>query len=363
MTRPLRVLVLAPYPADCAPGQRFRVEQWLSLLPPGTVEAELRPFFSRRAYDRLYEPGGVPRKAAQSLQGVARRVREVIGLKRWDVAFLYRGAVPLGPPVFEELLARRIPFVYDFDDAIFLDETSPANRAVGRWRQTGNVQEIISRAAATTVGNGWLADYARQYSAHVHVLPTTIDVETYVPAPGPAGGPVCIGWSGSHSTAKHLHTIDGALLEVLRRTTTTLRIIGDSSYRLPGADRLTVLPWRRESELADLRPLDVGVMPLPDDEWSKGKCGFKALLYMAMGVPPVASPVGVNTEIIQHGVNGYLAASEADWVDVLRLLADDAGLRRRVGNVARQTVVERYSGQRWARRFLEVLETAATRSG
>ncbi|HWD09188.1 MAG TPA: glycosyltransferase, partial [Actinomycetota bacterium] len=229
--------------------------------------------------------------------------------------------------------------------------------------------DIVARAAMTTAGNEYLASYARRYSSAVQVIPTTVDTDRYRPLPDgsrprPEGGSglVRVGWSGSRTTSAHLALIQGALRRMLEELPVELVVIGDPAFRLSGgsayADRVRVEPWRAETEIAEVGAFDIGLMPLPDDEWSRGKCGFKALLYMSLGVPPVVAPVGVNTVIVSDGANGLLASTEEDWVGAVGRLVEDAALRRQLGAAARQTVVERYSGQAWAPRFLEVLEAA-----
>ena len=137
-----------------------------------------------------------------------------------------------------------------------------------------------------------------------------------------------------------------------------LVVTGDPRFTLPGAPRVTVKPWQAGTEIAEVGAFDIGLMPLPDDDWSRGKCGFKALLSMALGVPPVVSPVGVNTEIVEDGRNGLFAAGEDAWVAAVGRLVADPALRARMGTAARETVLERYSGQQWAPRFYEVLVEA-----
>ncbi|HLI55958.1 MAG TPA: glycosyltransferase [Actinomycetota bacterium] len=366
----MRAAFLLPYPTGVAPGQRYRIEQWLGLLAPGAVDATILPLFSLGAYRHLYEPGGFARKGVQTAAALTRRVVQAVTAARADVVVLYREAFPFGPGLIEGLLERRVPLVYDFDDAIWLGETSAANAWAQRLKSPGKVGDIIAGAATTTVGNEYLARYARHYSAAVQVIPTTVDTDRYRPPPegarsGPeAGGTrlVRIGWSGSRTTSRHLASIDGALRRMLDELPIELVVIGDPAFRLSGssyADRVRVEPWRPETEIAEVGAFDVGLMPLPDDEWSRGKCGFKALLYMSLGVPPVVAPVGVNTEIVQAGVNGLTASSEEEWVEEVAKLVEDAALRRSLGVAARQTVVERYSGRAWAPRFLGVLEAAA----
>lgn len=359
----LRALFVVPYPLDCVPGQRFRFEQWLRLLPAGSLSVDVRPLLSDTAYRRLYQPGGAAGKVGRAMAGLARRVRDLTGSGRYDVAFVYREAFALGPPLLEMLLERRVPVVYDFDDAIFLGDTSAANQSVARLKWPQKVGDIVARATTTTVGNDWLAAYARRFSNRVVVLPTTIDVDVYQPRRRPRPGQVRLGWSGSPTTAKHLHTVDGALRRLLKELPVELQVVGDSSYRLEGADdspRVSAKGWSAVTEIDDISSFDIGLMPLPDDQWCRGKCGLKALQYLALGVPTVTSPVGVNPRIIDSGGNGLLAASEDEWVEAVSTLVADESLGRRLGDAGRTTVVERYSGQAWAPHFLRVLEQAAS---
>ncbi|MGQ0433337.1 MAG: glycosyltransferase family 4 protein [Microthrixaceae bacterium] len=358
----LRVTCLVHYPTDLSPGQRFRFEQWLRLLPEGSVRVELRPLFSASAYRDLYEPGHTPRKVAHTAGGWARRLRDVVAPGRPDVVLLYREAFPFGPPLFEWFVERRLPVVFDFDDAVYLPNVSDANRAVAALKRPGKTARIVAGSTITTVGNAHLAEYARRFGDHVTILPTTLDVKEYRPEARtrPTGGRLRIGWSGSPTTAPHLSSIANALRRALPEVGAELDIVGAPRFAVGGLPDFVARPWSRETEILDVSGFDVGLMPLPDDEWSRGKCGFKVLLYMALGVPVVASPVGVNTEIVEDGVNGLLASTEDEWVEAIKRLAAGPGLRRRLADAGRTTVVERYSGQGWAPRFLEVLEKAAS---
>lgn len=357
----MNVTFLVTAPPNRSPGQRFRFEQWLSLLPEGAVNPRVLSLFDEEAYRHLYQPGGSARKAVQTAQALGRRVRQVIEAQQADVVYLFREAFLLGPAVLEPILERRVPVVFDFDDAIYLLETSEANARVGRLlKDPGKVRSIIAGAAATTVGNDYLAGYARQFSPRVSVIPTTLDVARYRPQPRASKpeGLVRIGWSGSQTTSRYLRQIEAPLRRALAELPVELVVTGDSAFRLAGAERVRVLPWRAETEIAEVGAFDIGLMPLPDDEWSRGKCGFKALLYMALGVAPIVSPVGVNAQIVTDGANGLWAESEDQWFEALARLVADPGLREKLGAAGRETVVERYSGQRWAPRFLEVLHEA-----
>lgn len=359
---PLRVAFIVPYPLERSPGQRFRFEQWLDLLPEGSVEAEIHPLFDPIAYSRLYGTGRFGAKSYATIKGLAKRIKDVASSRRVDVAFLYRESFPLGPPLLDVYLERHIPVVYDFDDAIFLGDTSDANSMIARLKMPHKIQRIITGSTITTVGNDFLASYARRFSDSVRVLPTTIDIDKYRPSKErPSRSLVRIGWSGSKTTSAHLETIRPVLVRALMELPVEFCLIGDPDFRLPESDRVTVKAWDARSEIHDISSFDVGLMPLPDDDWSRGKCGLKALQYMALEVPPIVSPVGVNTQIVSSGDNGLLARNEDEWIEAIARLVEDESLRRKLGTAARETVVDRYSGQQWARVFLNTLQQAADR--
>ncbi|MEO7556155.1 MAG: glycosyltransferase family 4 protein [Acidimicrobiales bacterium] len=357
----MKALFILGYPPHTAPAQRFRCEQWLRLLPTGSIDVQHESLMTPGSYSILYEPGHVARKASIVLRGLLKRVSAVARAGRFDVCFIGREAFPLGPPLVERLLERRLPVVFDLDDAIFLGDVSAANRSIARFKMPAKVGEIVELATVVTAGNSWLADWARQRAKAVEVIPTTIDVDHHKPQPQDPRAAVTVGWSGSKTTAQHLHSIDGALATVLEDPRVSVSVVGDRTFALPGSNRgVHAKSWSEAEEVADLASFDIGLMPLPDNDWSRGKCGAKALLYMAMGVVPIVSPVGVNTDIVHHGENGMIASTEAGWVEAIRLLASDPQLRADLGEQARATVVERYSGQAWAPTFLDVLERAAS---
>ncbi|HRP00683.1 MAG TPA: glycosyltransferase, partial [Flavobacteriales bacterium] len=195
----------------------------------------------------------------------------------------------------------------------------------------------------------------RRYNPNVTIVPTTIDTDEYRPASRGGEGPVCIGWSGSITTIQHFQYAIPALQRLKARfgDRITIRVVGDGSYRLPELG-IEGLPWRRDTtELADLGAMDIGIMPLPDDEWAKGKCGLKGLQYMGLGLPTIMSPVAVNSEIITDGVDGFLATTTDEWVEKLTRLVEDADLRRRMGEAARRTVEQRYSVNAWKDRYVQ----------
>lgn len=359
----LRLLAIVPSLYDTAPGQRYRIEQWEPLLRERGVEITYQPFENEALHAQLYKPGNIGRKLALVAPSFGRRLSLMSSLRQYDAIYIFREAALLGPPVFERLIRRSgVPIIFDFDDAVFVSYRSPSNGYLSYLKFAGKTKTICRLAAHVMVGNPYLADYARQFNPCVTVVPTSIDTEKYtVTHKQPATDPPVIGWTGSFSTVQHLDTLRRALQKLAQREKFRLRVIGTPSYVLEGVE-VEALPWRSETELEDLRPIDIGVMPLPDDAWSKGKCGLKALQFMALGIPTICSPVGVNTEIIEDGENGFIAGTEDEWVEKLAQMLRSPELRKRLGMAGRATVERKYSMEVQAPRVYEILESVV-RSG
>lgn len=353
----IRVLALAPYPAGRAPGQRYRIEQWAPLLRREGVQVTLSPFLSLRGMEILYEPGHAVAKAKEVLGGHIRRLVQVINAVSADIIFVYREAALLGPAWIELLLARRRPLVFDFDDAIYLTDTSQANAWARRLKPRSKAATICRLARHVTVGNEFLARFARGHARAVTVIPSTIDADVYQIQPRARNRVPVVGWTGSTTTAPNLVALAPALRRLRRKHEFELRVVG-AKVEIEGL-AVRCLPWRAETETEDLRTLDVGLMPLANDEWSRGKCGMKALQYMALGIPPVVSPVGANAAIVRDGVNGFHANSEEEWIDRIVLLLEDEALRNSLGQEARKTVEESYSARVQAPRMARLLIEAA----
>jgi glycosyltransferase involved in cell wall biosynthesis len=353
----IRVLALVPYPIERAPGQRYRIEQWTGLLREEGVDVTFSPFLTTTGMNALYRPGHVGVKAREVLRGFAKRVTDVVESHSADVIFVYREAGFLVPPVIERLLAWRRPLVFDFDDAIYLADTNPVN-AWSRFLKARTKPGTICRLARhVTVGNEFLAKFAARHAQAVTVVPSTIDTDHYQVRSRAENERPVVGWTGSVTTLPYLTTLMPALRRLRQRQDFELRVIG-GRVDSDGVETRCV-PWHAVTEVEDLRPMDVGLLPLPNTEWARGKCGMKALQYMALGIPAVVTPIGANTGIVRDGVNGFWAETENEWVDRLSLLLRDAALRSRLGAEARRTVEQIYSHRIQAPRMAQIFREAA----
>lgn len=353
----IRVLALVTLPSLGA-SNRLRVEQYAPLLRERGISLAVSPFFDDATYRILYQRGRALEKALGVARGVLRRLRDLLRARRYDVVLVHRESAPLGPPLMERalgLLGRR--YVFDFDDAIQLGPVHPSNRRWGFLRHPSRVSAAVRGAAAVISGNEYLAEWARERNENVTVISTPVDAHLHHPAVGPRPpGPLVIGWVGSSTTAPYLRLLDEALATLAREEDVVVRVVG-GDYRHPSA-RVEVVPYDLAREADLVRGFDIGVLPEPDDPWTRGKGAFKALLYMSSGIPTVASRVGVNEEVI--GDAGYCVDGTAGWIEALRRLAVDPALRAALGARGRARVLARHSVEVQVSRLAGVL-TAAVR--
>lgn len=361
LSRPLRVLALVPYPVGQAPSQRFRIEQWMPHLRALGIDCDLDSFMDSALYEQLARPGDPGGKAVGLLRATVRRWRTLAETGAYDLVFLHREATVFGPAILERMIARRKPVVFDFDDAIWLRNENRVNPLAAWGKCPGKTRTIATQASAILAGNAYLAEWARRYNRSTYIVPTTIDTEGgYIrqKTHGPSEVPI-IGWSGTTSTLRYLEFLRPALEGLARRRRFRLRAICDGpAVHWPGLE-MDWRTWSSAREVDDLIPFDVGLMPQPNEEWAKGKCGAKALQYMALGIPPVASRNGVLPEIVEEGRSGFLADTPSEWTQRLEELLDDWKLRAAMGEQARLTVHERYSAKVHVPRIAMILRSAA----
>jgi len=356
-----RLLFLATHPREAA-STRYRVLAYEPALREAGYEVQFHPFFPSESLGTLYAPGRLSDKIAWVLSGMRRRL-ELLRNGRYELVLIHRELFPLGISTGMALLERELgrrgtPVIYDFDDAVFLPHRG--NRGlVGRLENTRSVPRLIAASRRVIAGNSFLAGYAAKLNPDVVCIPTPVDTDRYVPRPN--GSPalrLTVGWIGSPSTAKYLVWLAPVFQELARTHRFRLKVVGAGQpVRIPGVE-LDCREWDLRTEAEEFRNCDLGVYPLWDDEWSRGKCGYKALQFMASGVPVVASAIGMNNQIISHAENGLLVSSPKEWLGALQTLLEEPELRRRFGEAGRRSVEEHYALSRIAPKFLEALEEA-----
>lgn len=340
----MKVLAIVPYHTDYCAGQRFRIELWADRLADKDIEVEFLPFTDERLTDVLYQPKKNLRKAAFLLSCFIRQLTKTLSAKKPDVIFIYREAALIGPAVIEKLVGRwGIPIIYDIDEPLFVSYVSPTSGRMNRLRFFSKVDKLFEMSDCVFAVNQAIADYARKYNDNVHVVPMAVDVDRYKPAEKPKnGGRPMIGWVGTRTNQPNIELAVAPMRALRAEKDFLFRIVADYEMDFDGVDTEFV-PWSFDVEVPKLREVDIGIVPVKESVWSKWKFFFKTIQFMSMGIPIVASAAGSNLEIITDGVNGFLAKNESEWHNKLKLLIESPELRTRIGEKARQTVLETFS--------------------
>lgn len=362
----LRVLAFTPLPESGAAG-RYRVFQWRDPLRALGIELDAAPFFDERAFAGLYAPGGLPRKAWNLARLTSAHVARLRSAARYDLALVHRELWPLAGEWPLALMRRGQPrWVFDLDDAVFLPNVSQANRRFAALKSHGSATALAAGAQAVAAGNTWLAKWARDARSgrsadEVDVIPTVVDSDLWTPAGPVEDGPIRLLWIGSPTTVRYLAAW-GPVLSRLggRHSGLELHVIG-SALELPGL-RCVSHAWTIDTERTIARRCHIGLAPLADGDWERGKCGLKLLLYMALGLPAVASRAGVHPEIVTPGEDAELIDDDEALEAALDRLVQDPARRAALGRAARVTLERRYSLRAVAPRLAGLLHRAADSS-
>jgi glycosyltransferase involved in cell wall biosynthesis len=341
----MKIYLLLPYPLREAPSQRFRFEQYFVFLHERNMQFIVFPFLDVKTWNILYQPGHYAAKIFGILSGFLKRFLLLFHMGDADFVFIHREASPIGPPVFEWLIAKvlRKKIIYDFDDAIWLPNTSESNKIISGIKWHGKVAAICRWAYKVSCGNDYLCDYARQYNNNVVLNPTTVDTRNlHNQIKNQNTEKVTIGWTGTHSTLNYLEPLLPVIARLEKELDFRFIIISNRQPHYP-LKSLQYIPWNKATEIDDLLQLNIGIMPLTDDKWAQGKCGFKALQYMALGIPAVLSPVGVNNKIVTQAKDGFLCNTETEWTAALHQLLTDPHLRIETGRQARLKIENHFS--------------------
>lgn len=353
------LIILCPYPHNRIGSQRFRFEQYFPVISEYYTIKQL-PFWTKNSINILYSKGNFLKKVLAVMVNLIKRFFQLITIAKGDIVFIHRESMPVGGSLYEFIISKILkkPIIYDFDDAIWNLDVSNENQKLSWLKSTKKIPKIITYSTHIIAGNNYLNQFAQQYNHNTTIIPTTIDTNYHIKKQKQKKDPICIGWTGSKTTIQHFEQIIPVLTELYNKHfNISFRIIGDESY-LNESLNIKGIKWSLNSEIDDLSGIDIGIMPLPDDEWTKGKCGFKGLQYMALEIPTVMSPVGVNNEIIDHNHNGFLANTDDEWINYLSQLIESKELREKLGKAGRKTVEAKYSLKANSKTYLDILNQA-----
>ena len=355
----LRVLSLSFYPAE-GPSVRHRIGIYASRWHAAGIDLTLKSFMTQALYRRRRRFGiyAALYKAAQVLFGAIRMLVRLLRLRDYDIVIIHREIFPLGGALFETLVARRAArLIYDFDDALWLPMPLSINQRGQHW-DPNRFAQMIKSATAVVAGNQYLGDYAAAQGAHVHIIPTPYhDLHAGALANQVTGVHPIIVWIGNVGNDEYLEIVRRPLERLAQEWVFTVRIIGNenvSAFRIAGVD-IDGREWQDDREVPWLLECAIGIMPLFDRDYERGKCGFKIIQYFSAGMPVVASPVGINAEIIDHDHNGFLASTEDEWYAALKCLLTDPDRRRRMGAAAYTRFRERFTIEDNANAWIAVM--------
>lgn len=354
-----KILFLSPYPYGTAASQRLKYEQYYDFLRDNDYEITTLSFVNNKFWKIIYKRGFVVQKMLFTIIGYLRRVKHLFLVPNFDIVYVHLWVTPLGPPVFEWLvgkLSRKM--VYDIDDMIYISTGSPINRIISLIKGKNKPIRLMKEADHVITCTPDLNDFAKQYCNYCTDISSTLDTKRMQPTYDYTNtSPVVIGWTGTHSTLPYLKMLTGVLQRLAKIRKFKLMVIGNFDFHIEDVE-YTYVNWTKENEVTDLQVFNIGIYPLPSDEWVMGKSGLKALQYMTFAIPAVATDVGSALHrIIIPGENGFLVKTEDEWVETLKMLIDNPEERKRVGLNARQTVEEKFSINATKKTYLSILES------
>lgn len=348
--------MIVQYPENVSPGQRFRFELYKELLKKKGFGVTTESFLDQKGYEIIHKYGFFLTKFTAILRGFSKRFLLIFRIKKYSFIFLQREVTPIGPPLFEWIIIKlfKKKVIYDFDDAIWIRIVSKQNSLATIVKNSGKVKKICEWSYKVSCGNEYLCNYARQYNSNVVYNPTCVDTERkHNVLTNHDVDRITVGWTGSFSTMVYLDIVQAALRMLQEKYDFDIKIISNQPPTLD-LQNVKYIEWSEENEVTELATAQIGLMPLTYNEWDEGKCGFKLIQYFALGIPAVASPVGVNKIIIEEGINGYMANSDMEWYNAIEKLILDASLRKRMGMAGRNKIIDHYSLQSNTDNFIDL---------
>jgi len=354
-----KIIFICPYPENVAPSQRLKYEQYFGHIKAAGYSITVSPFITLPFWKIIYKKGFFLKKAFFTFLAYSKRFGLLFSIRKYDVVYVHLWATPFGPPFYEWLLrkfARKM--FYDIDELVYLKNVkSKANALVTYIKGRKKPIYLMKKADHVITCTPYLDQFTRQFNSQTTDISSTVDTETrYLPVNDYSNNRiVTVGWSGSLNTSKYFYLLENVLKELKKKYQFHIFVMGDAGVKIDG---LTIegIDWKEETEIKNLQRIDIGLYPLPNEEWVLGKSGLKAIQYMALGIPTIATAIGANFRVIENNVSGFLVKSNEEWYDAIGKLIENAELRRQISMAGRKRIEQLYSIKENAKKYLEAIE-------
>lgn len=351
------MLIICPYPVGVAPSQRLKYEQYFESFEEAGFEIKVCPFVTNKLWSILYKNGNFFAKFFQTLVGYWKRFWLIFSLRKYDVIYIHLWVTPFFIPLYEWLycsIGKKI--IYDIDDLVYLsDNKRVANKTVGIFKSKKKPIYLIKHAHHVITCTPHLDEFVKKYNSHTTDISSTVDTERYIPTNNyTEKNPIVLGWSGSITTSKYFYLLQDVLIELSKKYPIKVIVMGNPNIQVDGIN-IEAINWSEEVELPTLQKFDIGLYPLPNEEWVLGKSGLKAIQYMALGIPTIATALGANFRVIENNVSGILVNTDEEWISALSKLIEYPALREKIGKAGREKIEKEFSIKANKKAYLNVL--------
>jgi L-malate glycosyltransferase len=353
-----KILIICPHPEGIVPGQRLKYEQYFESWRNAGYEITVESFMSAKMQNIVYKKGFLFTKIAETIKGYFKRVKLLFALKNYDIIYYFLWVTPFGPPIFERMFcyfSKKI--IYDIDDLVY-SKNKTTSWYIRILKGYSKPIFLMKKAHHIITCTPYLDNYVKQYNKNTTDISSTVDTENRYFAVNKYTNdkPIIIGWSGSHSTLKHFLTIQNVLKAIqLKYPTVIIKIMGGTNVEIDGV-KIESCEWSETIEISTLQSFDIGIYPLPNEEWVYGKSSLKAIQYMALGIPTVATAIGTNFRVIEDGKSGFLVNNETEWIERISQLIENPDLRKEIGFAARKKIENEFSTKANAPKYLSILK-------
>ena len=350
-----KILFICPYPINTAPGQRLKYEQYFSYFKKNNYDYDVKSFFNYKEYKILYSKGNLSKKIFAVIKGYLRRLYTSFKLKNYDLIYIFLNVTPLGGSFFERLyriLSKKM--IFDIDDLVYLNKYQKENKLAKYLRSSNKYFYLMKCSDHVITCTSYLDSVAKKFNKNTTNISSTVNTKIYTPKKFNRSKKIVIGWTGSFSTVPYLNLIKKVIIKIQETYNCDLHIISSKKENLDFKNYKSII-WKSKTEVDDLKFIDIGLYPLPKEEWVKGKSGLKAIQFMSVGIPVIATDTQINRKVILNNKTGILVKSEKEWFSALKKIIENKKLRENMSKNSIYHVRKNFSVDVNKHKYLKIL--------